>query len=89
MLKPGGYATVSSPDGIVEADTFTCIHCNTVVVVPVKVSASDMGGFCTMCMKPVCGPCADLGKCIPFEKKLEAIERADRLHQSVSKEMQW
>lgn len=35
-----------------------------------------------MCFKNICGPCADLGKCTPFEKKLEQMEARGRLFQA-------
>ncbi len=89
MLKPGGYAISVGPDSTHEMDTITCCHCQTIVFLKPQQTGADAGGFCRMCMKPICGPCADLGTCTPFEKKLEAIERADRLHQTVAKEMGW
>lgn len=78
MRNAGGYVLVTSPDSRrVEADTFTCIHCNRVVIVPVKASASDMGGWCALCAKPVCKNCA--GKaCEPFEIKLKRMEDRSR-----------
>lgn len=58
--------------------TFTCCHCNNVTIVDVGARPEDCGGFCRMCMKPTCRSCAD-GACVPFERRLEEIERADRL----------
>ena len=74
MRNPGGYAIWTSPTSTVERDTFTCVHCNGVVFVK-PGPGSDPGGFCMKCFANICGPCADLGKCTPFEKRLEAIER--------------
>ena len=77
MRNPGGYAIWASPDAdiaVVEKDTFTCVHCNTVVAV-LPMGKGDQGGFCMRCMKNICGPCADLGRCQPFEKWLEAVEK--------------
>lgn len=54
-------------------DTITCAHCNSVAFV--KPGPEPGTGFCRSCMQHVCGPCADLGKCVPFEKQIEAIER--------------
>jgi hypothetical protein len=82
MFRPGGYGITTGPEGISETDTFTCCHCNTVVDVPPKMSPAEMGGWCVLCMKPVCKGCA--GKeCVPFEKKLEAAEARDRFRRSV------
>ncbi len=73
-LKPQGYAVISDPEaGIREADTMTCAHCCRVTHIKPKMRPEDMGGFCRMCMKPVCAECAD-GNCVPFEKRLEAEE---------------
>lgn len=74
---------MTSPDGLVERDTFTCSHCQRVVLVTPRCDPADLGGFCRMCMKHLCGPCADEGNCTPFEKKLERYERANRFHQAV------
>lgn len=43
----------------------------------------DLGGFCRLCMKHICGPCSDVGTCIPFERKLEINEQAARLHRVI------
>lgn len=71
MRSPGGWLCVAVEDGSVqEHDTYTCAHCNTIVVVqPREVP----GGWCRMCSRMVCDRCAD-GGCSPFEKKLEAQE---------------
>jgi hypothetical protein len=52
--------------------TITCNHCNVVR----RITKEDLGGFCRMCMKDVCGPCADHGGCKPFEKRLDEYEKA-------------
>lgn len=91
MRKPGGYALVTQPVGSdQEADTFTCCHCNSVVILA-KVSApavgsvvfenkqaEDLGGFCMRCMKNICGPCADTGICTPYEERLRKAEARER-----------
>lgn len=83
MRRAGGYATISEPGKrIQEADTFTCIHCNSVVIVPPKASASDMGGWCMMCAKPVCKRCAGKG-CSPFLKQIEKSEARDRMLRAI------
>lgn len=80
MTQPKGYMVIVDPamPAPVEFDTITCAHCNRVVRVK-----KDPGGFCRVCMRALCGPCADLGKCTPFEKKLEAWEARDRFLRSV------
>ena len=84
MRNPGGYVLVVDPEAPdYEADTFTCSHCQRVVVVPVRASASDAGGWCSCCTKPICGPCADTGVCTPWEKMLEKMEARDRFLRSI------
>jgi len=62
-----------------EMGTFTCAHCQAIVFLhnPDGSRKADQGGMCIPCFKPVCGPCADTGRCTPFEKKLEQQEKAD------------
>jgi hypothetical protein len=65
----GGYAIVTRDDGkILEFKTATCCHCQKIIVFGAPMQ--DEGGICYRCMKPVCGTCADSGKCEPFERKL-------------------
>lgn len=79
MFRPGGYLYSFDPDGVrQEADTFSCHHCNRIVIVKPKCDPDDLGGMCRLCMKMICPSCVDLGQCAPFEKKLEAIEAHDR-----------
>lgn len=79
MHRAMGYA-VEMRDGVVvkERDSFTCCHCNGIVFVKPKQDPSEMGGMCLLCMKHTCPTCAGNG-CVPFEKKLRAMESRDRL----------
>jgi len=93
MRRPQGYAvlvnaggTIANFDGLrceevrletMEIDTFTCIHCNRVIHVKPMTPMDEFGSMCRNCMKMVCPACAN-GPCVPFEKKLEAIEARDR-----------
>lgn len=82
-LKPQGYACISDPEeGVRECDTMTCAHCNRVTHIKPTMRPEDMGGFCRMCMKPICVKCTDEGSCTPFEKRLEEIEERDRIRRS-------
>ena len=74
-----GHGLGGSGSMDVEKKTITCCHCNDVFFVEAKQDASELGGFCRMCMAPTCASCAAKGGCDPFEKKLEAQERAGRL----------
>jgi hypothetical protein len=82
MRNAGGYAFSFSPDGIhQECDTFTCAHCGGIVHVKSKCNPDDLGGMCRLCMKMICPQCVDLG-CTPFEKRLEQVEKRDRILRS-------
>ena len=79
MRRAGGYAYTFDVGGIrQEADSFTCFHCNRVVIVKPKCDPCDLGGMCRICEKMICPACVDLGKCDPLEKKLERAEAKDR-----------
>jgi len=82
MRRPGGYAIRSGADGTREWDTFTCSHCQRVVLVEARQDPSTLGGFCRVCMKHICGPCADKGVCAPFEKAMERAEARERFLRS-------
>lgn len=76
MLRPGGYSTLITPDGpTVEADTFTCAHCNKVVEVPPRADVNFIS-MCRCCMKPICNsPRCNNFACDPIEKKLDRAEK--------------
>ena len=59
--------------------TFTCAHCNRIVVVPLRAKPDECGGFCMLEFKPICPKCQKIGTCTPFEKKLEAMEARGKL----------
>jgi hypothetical protein len=83
MRRPGGYMTVTEPDkATIERDTFTCGHCNGIVIVLPNQPPEDMGGQCKLCMSLTCAHCTGLGRCDPFEKKLERMEAKDRLYRA-------
>lgn len=74
MRNPHGHVAIYGPGQTIEHDTFTCVHCNAVVIVKAKAAAEDSGGWCLQCNRMICRACAGKG-CTPFEKKLEAYER--------------
>ena len=73
MLRPGGYATLTSPEGMKEADTFTCGHCNCIRHVKPMQDAADLGGLCKCCMQLICEKCVG-HECVPFMKQIEQEE---------------
>lgn len=53
------------------------VNGKSVIVRPgLTLAFEDVGGFCRLCMKPVCGTCCDRGTCVPFEEKLSQYENA-------------
>ena len=76
MRRAGGYGLAIYDGGqMVEKDSFTCSHCNSVKFVKPKEKPEDLGGLCKVCMGLICADCVDKG-CTPFEKKLEMQEAA-------------
>lgn len=74
MRNPGGYVVIDGENGRREADTFTCGHCNKVVIVPVKASVDELGGLCRCCDSLICPDCVKDGRCIPLEARLAGLE---------------
>ena len=75
MRRPAGHILLDDKE---VADTAQCVHCAAHFIV--KKGSGKKRGYCMNCAGVVCGPqCAE---CVPYEKKLEAIERRDanRLH---------
>lgn len=79
-----GFFEEHHADGSVRrGETYTCAHCNRPVEWKDNMGLLKPPPMCSREMKPICEPCAKtldrIGKCIVFEKRLEAIERRDRL----------
>jgi hypothetical protein len=76
MRNPGGYAArIDKETGktLVEADTFSCRHCQRIVHVRPKERPEDIGGLCGMCHGLICPQCLGQG-CDEIERKLERWE---------------
>ena len=79
MFRPQGYAHWrEGNDGstLKERDTVTCGHCSHIECVQPGMMPADK---CSMCQRYVCGRCAAIPECRPFEKHLESIERRGKL----------
>lgn len=81
MRNPGGCLIITTAMGTREYDTFTCAHCNGIVIV--RAAEPMPGGYCCLCNKPICERCEAIGTCTPFEKKLDMMEKRDRLRRSM------
>jgi len=76
-----GFIEIVGPEGRREIETFTCCHCGNLFDVP-PPTATEVG-FCSRCVARECLGCARKNKCVPFEKKLEAMEARARLRASI------
>lgn len=90
MPKANGQLIISDPyvAGPAEFDTFTCSHCNCIVVID-KAKPNTLGGFCRMCMRNICSQCVDAVTkgptgCVPFEKKMEQLEARARFRKALT-----
>lgn len=79
FLTPGGYATLIGPDGMKQADTFTCAHCNRLVIVKPGTQPEDVCWHCMDAKRPlaglICKACVAKRRCAPHERWLETVER--------------
>lgn len=74
MNRALGYAVAFDQNGkVIEHETFTCRHCQTIVVIAPKADPADMGGHCQSCNALICPDCT-ARPCDHFEKKLERAE---------------
>ena len=79
-LRQDGYLVITGPQGTVERDTIQCCHCQAHYIV--QPGSGKRRGWCTMCSAPTCGKPA-CAPCVPFEKKLDAFERREKLMQAL------
>lgn len=76
MRNAKARAVIFNGDGsVIEFDSFTCCHCNSIVRVPARAAPTECGGWCGKCAKPTCRECGGSGRCAPFEAQLEAVEK--------------
>lgn len=68
-----------------ESDTITCSHCQRVVALHERDGRRKDGVtvHCHCCNCLTCVPCAETGRCEPFERKLEVLEARARLRAAV------
>lgn len=67
-----------------EVDSFTCAHCNFINFVKCWPPTAEEGGFCRACYLHICIACDTAGlKCVPTEKRIEAMESRDRFRKAL------
>lgn len=83
--REGGIRIVTSPDGVIRSETFTCYHCPQIVDVDHRptlkgigwrTNIDQVGDVCRGCMRLICARCAALRICTPNLKQIEAQEEA-------------
>ena len=83
MPQPHGLIRILDPElpHALESDTITCSHCQRVVALHERDGRrkSGVAVHCHGCDRLVCVPCAETGRCEPFERQLEVIESRARL----------
>lgn len=47
------------------------------------VQKEEAGAFCRVCMRPICLQCCDLGRCTPWEQKIDAMESKSRMLKTI------
>jgi hypothetical protein len=83
MRNPGGYVTiVDSSASLYEQDTFTCIHCNGIVLVKPGLTITDFA-WCRKCMKPVCEKERCQTRCLTWDRRMEISEARGKLHRAM------
>lgn len=73
-----GHLSIAGPTDTVEFETFTCAHCSRIIKIPHRAAPDEVGGRCGNCDAMVCPGCVRIGRCTPFEKKLEEYEARQR-----------
>lgn len=79
MLRPQGYGIIIDPElPPVEHDTFTCSHCNKIVIVPPGWRPENMPSMCKGCSGYLCLACWNLrmrgADCVTWKQQIDRIE---------------
>lgn len=87
MRNATGQVTIVDPNApTLQADTFTCKHCQQIVMVQPLKDPSESGGFCRICWGLICKKCVAKGECTPWERQMEEMEARDRFRKSAGLE---
>lgn len=86
MPKAGGVS-IYTCDGVETlVNTKTCVHCSSIIDIPVMRKFTDHADFCRLCYAVICANCA--GKpCAPRMKAIEAQEKAFYKRQQFARSM--
>lgn len=79
MERANNYSVAVTPYGReLEYDSFTCFHCQQIMMVKPRQKPEDLGGLCKVCMQLICPACVGKMTCDPWQKKMERMEAKDR-----------
>ena len=82
-----GYARIFDPALArpIEMDTTRCNHCGAIVHMHDRQGRALSGVLvhCHGCDRPICIRCAETPKCVPLEKRIEAMEARDRFRRAL------
>jgi len=84
LRKAKSYIQILDPEapgGLIEQDSFSCAHCNRIVIV--EPGSGRERGICQRCRKLVCGRKACMDRCDPIEAKIERMEQRQNLQRSL------
>lgn len=84
QLRDGGTAIWTDGGSETCKRTFTCVHCNCVVIMEHRATAAESGGWCMNCGAAICPRCANDPTCFPFLKRIEIEERRDRMLRAIN-----
>lgn len=80
MRNPHGHILIVDPErGTSTSDTVHCEHCGQHKPIAPYQSPASLGDYCSSCDSYICEGCAAEkaalgGRCIPIERRIEAME---------------
>lgn len=92
MPRSEGYATWTDRESgklLGEAKTHNCCHCGFFITFhdAMGIAIADASVWCGTCAAPQCPSCAAKGSCVPFEKKIDTIEKRGNERSRLLREM--
>ena len=78
-----GHLEIFDPLRHRQYDTFSCCHCNRVVIVRHRADPSELGGMCKVCDKLICPECNQKGGCTPWEEEMRRMEARYALRKAI------
>lgn len=73
MRGEHGWVKMEDHNGAIECAVILCAHCQAVIFMTPKARANV--AWCGRCKAIVCPRCHVDGRCTPFERRLDTLER--------------